>query len=356
MKTPVTVGLSGGVDSAVAAHLLLEQGYDVTGVFMKNWDDADPLCSAASDYADVCAVGSALGIPYYSVNFEQEYQERVFASFLRDYGAGRTPNPDVLCNSEIKFAAFLDFALDSGSDLVATGHYARTANEGGRTLLLKGRDPGKDQSYFLCLLSQEQLSRTVFPLGDLLKSEVRGLARQLDLQVAEKRDSTGICFIGERNFKAFLMQYFPQCPGPIRSLEDGAQLGSHDGLLYYTLGQRRGLGIGGQAGAADGRWFVVGKDLAENALIVSQSEKALFSDALYMDGLHFIAGDPPVSFSCQAKIRYRQPDQEAHVEKDAHGWRVSFAQPQRAVCPGQYCVLYDGDVCLGGGAIRESVS
>lgn len=355
MSGTVTVGLSGGVDSAVAAHLLKEQGYAVTGVFMKNWDDRDPLCSAETDYADVCSVGQALGIPYYSVNFEQEYRDRVFASFLADYRDGRTPNPDVLCNREIKFAAFLNFALDSGADRIATGHYARTAADGGRTLLLKGRDADKDQSYFLCLLSQDQLSRAVFPLGDLHKQEVRSLARELSLPVAEKKDSTGICFIGERNFKAFLMQYFPQRPGPVRTLEDGREIGRHDGLLYYTLGQRRGLGIGGQAGLADGRWFVVGKDAGQNALIVSQSEAALYSGALYLDDLHFIAGEPPASFDCQAKVRYRQPDQAARVQLDSRGWRVSFNSPQRAVCPGQYCVLYDGEVCLGGGAIREAV-
>lgn len=355
MSPTVTVGLSGGVDSAVAAYLLKKQGYDVTGVFMKNWDDADPLCSAASDYADVCSVADTLGIPYYSVNFEQEYQDRVFASFLRDYRAGRTPNPDVLCNSEIKFAAFLDFALDSGSDRIATGHYARTATDGPETLLLKGRDAAKDQSYFLCLLTQKQISRAVFPLGDLHKSEVRGLARALALEVAEKKDSTGICFIGERNFKTFLMQYFPQQPGPIQVLEDGREIGRHDGLLYYTLGQRRGLRIGGLAGASEGRWFVVGKNSAENTLIVSQSEEALFSRELFLDDLHFIAGEPPAGFDCQAKVRYRQPDQTAHVRKEARGWRVIFEQPQRAVCPGQYCVLYDGEICLGGGVIRESV-
>lgn len=354
MSSPVTVGLSGGVDSAVAAYLLREQGCLVTGVFMKNWDDGDPLCSAASDYADVQAVSELLGIPYYSVNFEQEYRDRVFAVFLREYAAGRTPNPDVLCNSEIKFAAFLDFAYDSGSDQIATGHYARTARDGSETLLLRGRDAGKDQSYFLCLLRQDQLRRAVFPLGDLQKSEVRDIARGLNLPVAEKKDSTGICFIGERNFKKFLMQYFPQKPGPICTLEDGRQVGTHDGLLYYTLGQRRGLGIGGQTGSGDGRWFVIGKNVAENSLVVSQSEAALYSPALYLDDLHFIGPEPAAPFDCQAKIRYRQPDQQARVEKDACGWRVSFAQPQRAVCPGQYCVLYDGDVCLGGGAIRET--
>ncbi|MBD5558742.1 MAG: tRNA 2-thiouridine(34) synthase MnmA [Clostridia bacterium] len=354
MSSQITVGLSGGVDSAVAAYLLKARGLPVTGVFMKNWDDADPLCSAESDYADVAAVSALLGIPYYSVNFEREYQERVFASFLRDYRAGRTPNPDVLCNSEIKFAAFLDFALDSGSDQIATGHYARTASDGSTTLLLKGKDQSKDQSYFLCLLNQQQLSRALFPLGGLLKSEVRAIARELALPVAAKKDSTGICFIGERNFKAFLMQYFPQRPGPIRTLEEGTQIGQHDGLLYYTLGQRRGLGIGGQTGAGDGRWFVVGKETDTNTLLVSQSEEALYAPALYLDGLHFIAGDPQESFDCHAKIRYRQPDQRAQVTKETAGWRVSFAEPQRAVCPGQYCVLYDGEVCLGGGTIREA--
>lgn len=356
MTEPVTVGLSGGVDSAVAAALLLQEGLPLNGVFMKNWDAQDPQCTAASDYEDVRAVCEHLGIPYYSVNFEREYKERVFAAFLADYRSGKTPNPDVLCNSEIKFAAFLDFALNAGSGEIATGHYVRKIRDGRETLLLKGCDENKDQSYFLCLLTQQQLERARFPLGELRKQEVRRLAGELGLPVAAKKDSTGICFIGERHFKEFLMQFFPNNPGPVYEQESGLLLGTHDGLLYYTLGQRRGLRIGGKAGKAPGRWFVTGKDPARNALLVSQSEEALYADSLYVENLHFIGPPRKSAFFCQAKIRYRQPDQKACAEPEGSGWRIRFSLPQRAITPGQYCVLYDGEVCLGGGQICTSLS
>lgn len=354
MTEPVTVGLSGGVDSAVAAAILLEEGHTVSGVFMKNWDDQDPQCTAAADYEDVRMVCEHLGIPYYSVNFEREYRERVFASFLADYRRGRTPNPDVLCNSEIKFAAFLDFAADAGAQSVATGHYARTQKDNGLTLLLKGRDEKKDQSYFLCLLNQQQLRRVRFPLGGMVKDEVRLLARDLGLPVAEKKDSTGICFIGERRFKDFLLQFFPNNPGPVKECESGMCLGTHDGLYCYTLGQRRGLRIGGQAGKNGGRWFVTGKDPATNTLFVSQNEELLLSSSLYLDHLHFIGEARTAPFFCSAKIRYRQPDQQVYAEPEGEGWRVTFKAPQRAVTSGQYCVLYENEVCLGGGQISES--
>lgn len=348
----VVVGLSGGVDSAVAALLLQEEGCDVTGVFMRNWDENDGNCPADTDYEDVRAVSEILGIPYYSVNFENEYMDRVFRRFIDDYTSGRTPNPDVLCNREIKFAAFLDFALASGGQALATGHYARkhTASDG-TAYLLRGRDPDKDQSYFLCLLTQEQLRRAVFPVGDLLKSDVRQIARDARFPVAEKKDSTGICFIGERNFRDFLSQFIPAKPGPILT-EDGEVVGEHRGAGLYTPGQRRGLGIGGRKGADAHRWFVIRTDVRNNTVYVSQSEEALYSDSLLMTDVNFIAGAPADAFACTAKVRYRQPDQTAFAEKVGEdAWRVSFSKRQRAVTPGQYCVLYDADVCLGGGLI-----
>ena len=353
----VVVGMSGGVDSSVAALLLKQQGYDVVGVFMKNWEEKDEngVCTATADYEDVRRVSDQIGIPYYTVNFAKEYQERVFSYFLEEYRAGRTPNPDVLCNCEIKFKAFLDFALRTGAAALATGHYARLRREGDTVRLLRAADAGKDQTYFLAGLTQAQLSRAMFPIGDLQKKELRAIAAQAGLATALKKDSTGICFIGERNFKRFLMQYLPAQPGEIVTLS-GKVIGKHDGLMYYTLGQRRGLGIGGQREGNGESWFVIGKDLERNLLIVQQGEQEeLFSLGLHAPEMHFIAGEAPAhTFECTAKFRYRQPDQAVRVTMDGAGCTIDFAEPQRAVTPGQWAVLYDGEVCLGGGPIAET--
>ena len=346
-KTRIVCGMSGGVDSAVAAHMLKQQGYDVVGVFMKNWQDDGQGCNAAQDYEDVKNVCLTLDIPYYTVNFEQEYYDRVFTYFLSEYRRGRTPNPDVLCNSEIKFAAFLQHALKLGAKKLATGHYART--DGVR--LLRAADASKDQTYFLCMLSSEQVSAALFPIGDMLKSEVRDIAARLGLRVAEKKDSTGICFIGERKFREFLSGFLPAKPGDIQT-PDGCVVGQHQGVMYYTLGQRRGLGIGGKSDAADARWFVVDKDVQRNVLYVEQGEPdALYSRALLATGLSFITAPPESSFECTAKVRYRQPDQKAHVTLCDDGARVTFEDRQRAVTPGQYIALYIDDACIGGGVI-----
>ncbi|MCR5325976.1 MAG: tRNA 2-thiouridine(34) synthase MnmA [Bacteroidales bacterium] len=351
----VIVGLSGGVDSAVAALLLKEQGYEVTGVFMRNWEEQDGTCPAEEDYEDVRRVSEALDIPYYTVNFTKDYQERVFSYFLSEYSAGRTPNPDILCNTEIKFKAFLDFALKSGADQLATGHYARLCRDARGVHLMKGLDGDKDQTYFLAGLTQEQLDRAQFPLGALQKREVRDLARKRALPVAEKKDSTGICFIGERNFKQFLMSYLPACPGDMVD-EHGRRIGRHDGLMYYTLGQRRGLGIGGRSDGSGESWFVIGKDLKRNLLIVQQGEhEELYSLSLTVDKLNVIPReDMPKRFVCTAKFRYRQPDQAVEVELRDGGAFVRFREPQRAVTPGQWCVLYRGQECLGGGPIETT--
>ncbi len=351
----VILGMSGGVDSAVAALLLKEQGYEVTGVFMRNWEEQDGSCPAEQDYEDVRRVSEALDIPYYTVNFTKEYQERVFSYFLSEYTAGRTPNPDILCNTEIKFKAFLDFAQKSGAEYLATGHYARLARDVSGVRLLKGLDGGKDQTYFLAGLTNDQLARAMFPIGALQKREVRDLARLHALPVAEKKDSTGICFIGERNFKRFLMSYLPACPGDMVD-EHGKKIGRHDGLMYYTLGQRRGLGIGGRSDGSGESWFVIGKDLQRNLLIVQQGEhEELFSLSLTMDKLNVIPPeDLPKTFTCTAKFRYRQPDQPVEVERMDGGALVRFKEPQRAVTPGQWCVLYRGEECLGGGPIETT--
>ncbi len=351
-KTRVVCGMSGGVDSAVAAHLLKQQGFDVIGVFMKNWQDDGKGCSAVQDYEDVKSVCDAIGIPYYTVNFEQQYYDRVFTHFLNEYKSGRTPNPDVLCNSEIKFAAFLDHARMLGAEKIATGHYAHTDGSGH---LFKAADVGKDQTYFLCMLSSAQVQSALFPLGQLQKSEVRGIAASLSLEVAEKKDSTGICFIGERKFRDFLSGFLPAQPGNIKT-PDGKIVGTHQGVMYYTLGQRRGLGIGGREDAKDTRWFVIGKDVTTNTLIVAQGENggepdALFSRALYAPNFHFINGAPSQTFECTAKFRYRQSDQQVLVTLKDGSAHIEFAQRQRAVTPGQYAVLYLKDECLGGGVI-----
>ncbi len=346
--------MSGGVDSAVAALLLKQQGHDVVGVFMKNWEEEDDetgVCTAACDYDDVKSVCSLINIPYYTVNFAREYRDRVFSYFLEEYARGRTPNPDVLCNCEIKFRAFLDFAVSTGADSLATGHYARLDKSDG-VKLLRARDLGKDQTYFLAGLKQEQLKNAMFPIGELQKSEVRKLAQQIGLSNAAKKDSTGICFIGERNFKQFLMQYLPAQPGDMVD-ETGRVIARHDGLMYYTLGQRKGLGIGGRSDGNGESWFVIGKDLGRNLLIVQQGERdELFSLSLDAEKINWIAGEPPArEFSCTAKFRYRQPDQKVRVTTEGSGAHVAFEQPQRAVTPGQWVVFYQGEECLGGGPI-----
>ena len=355
MAKRVIVGMSGGVDSSVAALLLKEQGYDVLGVFMKNWEEKDDsgLCTATQDYEDVKEVCDTIGIPYYTVNFTKEYWDRVFTHFLSEYKKGRTPNPDVLCNKEIKFRAFLDFAYQNGADLLATGHFCQLSNENGEVKLLRGADPNKDQTYFLHLLTQEQLQNVLFPVGHLTKAQVRDIARTNGLETAEKKDSTGVCFIGERNFKQFLKQFLPAQPGDMVDPQ-GNVVGRHDGLMYYTLGQRKGLGIGGRG---DGRsWFVVEKDMEHNILRVCQGEddERLYSHALTASGMHFIKGEAPAKiFDCTAKVRYRQPDQICHVElDDIGGAHITFPEAQRAITPGQSVVLYDGEVCLGGGVIE----
>ena len=349
--------MSGGVDSSVAALVLKQHGYDVTGVFMKNWEEKDEngVCSAAADYEDVRRVADRVGIPYYTVNFTKEYMDRVFSYFLEEYSMGRTPNPDVLCNCEIKFKAFLDFAMGLDAAAIATGHYARVDRSTGRTRLLRAYDMGKDQTYFLAGLNQRQLSRAMFPIGEMQKGDLRRLAAEAGLATADKKDSTGICFIGERNFKKFLMEYLPAQPGDTVTL-DGRIVGRHDGLMYYTLGQRRGLGIGGRSDGTGESWFVIGKDMKRNLLIVQQGEhEELFSLALEAGHMHFIAGEPPApEFDCTAKFRYRQSDVPVHVSIHGEGCRVTFMQPERAVTPGQWVVLYDGEVCLGGGPIDST--
>lgn len=356
---PVIVGLSGGVDSSVAAWLLARE-YQVQALFMKNWeeDDRDGHCSAAEDLADASAVARQLGLPLLTRNFASEYWQRVFSHCLEEFRRGRTPNPDVWCNREIKFQVFLDQALDLGADGIATGHYARIGRDGDLLTLEKGRDPDKDQSYFLHTLGQHQLAHSLFPLGDLLKDQVRALAREQGLVTHQKKDSTGICFIGERNFRQFLKQYLPAQPGEIHSPE-GRVLGEHQGLMYHTLGQRKGLGIGGLDGAGEQPWYVVAKDLSRNVLVVAQGHDhpLLMSSRLRARELSWVTGTAPTPGTpLQCKTRYRQPDQACHISdagSDADGpWlTVSFDRPQRAVTPGQSVVFYQGDVCLGGGVI-----
>ena len=351
----IVVGMSGGVDSSVAALLLKEQGHEVIGVFMKNWEEKneDGVCTSTEDYEDVQRVCETIGIPYYTINFVKEYYDRVFSYFLDEYERGRTPNPDVLCNKEIKFKAFLNYALGVvGADYLATGHYAQVKEENGVYELIRGEDTNKDQTYFLCQLGQKQLSKTLFPIGDLDKSEVRRIAEENGLITAGKKDSTGICFIGERNFTQFLSQYLPAKRGEIRDLNNEVK-GMHNGLMYYTLGQRKGLGIGG-AGTGE-PWFVVKKDLESNILYVVQGDghKALYSKSLEATEMNWIMGEPTEQvFKCTAKFRYRQPDQgvEVHVLPDGK-LHIDFDEYQRAVTPGQAVVLYQGQICLGGGTI-----
>src|SRR5690625_2912334 len=351
-KTRVVLGMSGGVDSSVAALLLKEQGYEVIGVFMKNWDDTDEfgVCTATIDYEDVRRVCDQIGIPYYSVNFEQQYWDKVFTYFLDEYKSGRTPNPDVMCNKEIKFKAFMEYALSIGAEFVATGHYAQVQTTDRTTQHCRGDDHNKDQTYFLNQLSEDVLEKVLFPLGHMEKSEVREIAKAHDLATATKKDSTGICFIGERNFKEFLSEYLPAQPGKMQTISGEAK-GKHDGLMYYTIGQRHGLGIGGEGDP----WFVVGKNVADNILYVEQSDHNdyLYSDGLIATQVNWI-NEVEDSFTCTAKFRYRQEDSKVRVTiRPGGNVLVEFDQSERAITPGQAVVFYDGDVCLGGGTIQD---
>lgn len=353
----VTIGLSGGVDSAVAAYLLVSQGYQVNAVFMKNWeeDDRETYCPDAIDIQDAEQVCQKLNIPFTVVNFSRTYWDKVFAWFLSEYQAGRTPNPDVLCNSEIKFKAFLDYAETQGTDYIATGHYVRRTDSS-PYLLLKGCDSAKDQSYFLHQLNPYQLQKSLFPIGKYSKQEVRQIAKTVGFKNYSKKGSTGICFIGERPFQAFLQQYLHTAPGDIETLE-GKRLGKHSGLFYYTIGQRQGLKIGGQAGFPELPWYVVAKDFKRNVLVVVQGGEhpALFSKTLFTKQIHWISGtQPQYPFHCAAKIRYRQIEQPCIVYPELPGYRVDFETPQRAITPGQYVVFYEGEQCLGGGAVESA--
>ncbi|MCK4834288.1 MAG: tRNA 2-thiouridine(34) synthase MnmA [Gammaproteobacteria bacterium] len=357
-KQKIIVGMSGGVDSSVAALLLLEQGYEVEGLFMKNWeedDDAD-YCAAAVDLKDATAICDTLGVKLHTINFSGEYWDRVFQHFLDEYSAGRTPNPDILCNKEIKFRAFLEHAQSLGAEKIATGHYARTRENHGKTQLLRGTDSNKDQSYFLHALNQHQLSHAMFPIGEFEKSHIRELAKQNDLITHDKKDSTGICFIGERRFNTFLEKYLPAKPGAICTV-DGDNIGTHNGLMYYTLGQRKGLGIGGLKDSDEEPWYVVGKDLKENILRVAQGHNhpAMFHDTLETSQVNWIEETEPdiEKNSLTAKIRYRQSDQDCRLAKiDNSKYKVHFDEAQRAITPGQSIVFYQDDVCLGGGVIE----
>jgi tRNA-specific 2-thiouridylase len=354
----IVLGMSGGVDSSVAALLLQQQGYEVIGIFMKNWDDTDEFgnCTAEEDAEDVRKVCAQLGIPCYTVNFEKQYFDKVFTYFLDEYKQGRTPNPDVMCNREIKFGELLQKAQDLGADYLATGHYAQTVQVDGETRLLRGNDSNKDQTYFLNSLSPDQLSKAMFPIGHLPKTQVREIALKAGLATAKKKDSTGVCFIGERNFKQFLSQYLPAQRGEMRTIS-GELKGYHDGLMYYTLGQRQGLGIGGSGNGEP--WFVADKDLKNNILYVVQgdSDEWLYSTALFATGVNWISQKKPgEAFQCTAKFRYRQPDQDVQVTLHKDGTAdVIFAKPQKAVTPGQSVVFYDNEVCLGGGIIDQIV-
>lgn len=356
----IVAGMSGGVDSAVAALLLKRQGYDVVGVFMKNWDeqDEDGVCTSTADWEDVQDVCQTIGIPCYSVNFEKEYMDRVFSRFLEEYKKGRTPNPDVLCNREIKFKAFLEFAEKLGAEKIATGHFVRTETQEGHPVLLRGEDKNKDQSYFLYMLKERQLAKAVFPVGGMTKTQVRVLAREEGLSVSGKKDSTGICFIGERNFRAFLQSYLPAAPGDMRT-EAGETVGRHIGLAYYTLGQRKGLGIGGRG---DGRsWFVLQKELQSNVLIVGQGDDhpSLYSTHIQAGEATWIGGCAPMPegepFRCTAKFRYRQPDQQVSILQSGDIVFIEADEAQRAVTPGQSAVFYLGERCLGGAIVDAAV-
>ena len=355
----VILGLSGGVDSAVAAILLQARGADVHALHMTNWEDDDGYCTSAADLQDARRICERLEIPFHHVNFSRDYRERVFAHFLEEYRAGRTPNPDVLCNREIKFGVFREYARRLGGDLIATGHYARTVRLDDEAGLRKAKDQSKDQSYFLHAVDAAALAETVFPLGGLMKAEVREIARENGLDVHDKKDSTGICFIGERPFREFLANFLPASSGPMRTPE-GRTIGEHHGLMYYTLGQRQGLGIGGLQGAGDEPWYVVGKDVAQNSLIVAQGRHPLrYSVGIEAVEPSWINGEPGElvnggSVACMVKLRYRQADQQCTVSASGSAFEVVFEQPQRAVTPGQSVVFYLGERCLGGGVIEST--
>ena len=358
MKKRVVLGMSGGVDSSVAAILLKEQGYEVIGVFMKNWDEEDEngVCMADEDYKDVVSVAEQLGIPYYSINFVKEYWERVFEYFLSEYRLARTPNPDVMCNKEIKFKAFLEYAEKLGADYIATGHYARLIEDkDGQKVMLKGLDDNKDQTYFLSGLTQKQLEKVLFPLGDYKKSEIREIAQKYDLKTANKKDSTGICFIGEKNFNEFLSKYIPAQKGDIVDI-NGKKLGIHNGLMYYTIGQRKGIGLGNSKDGTGEPYFVVDKKLETNELVVAQGDdKLLYSKGLIANNFNFI-NSIEFPFECGVKFRYRQKDVKAVITKiNDEEYRIDFEEPQRAVTLGQIAVIYNGDICLGGGIIDKVI-
>ena len=354
----VIVGISGGVDSSVTALELLHQGHHVEALFMKNWDEDDgtEYCTARTDLEDAMRVCDKLNIDLHTVNFAQEYWDNVFKYFLAEYDAGRTPNPDVLCNREIKFKVFADYAEKLGADFIATGHYARTSHDSNGTRLLKGLDHNKDQSYFLHAVPQQQLAKTLFPIGEMEKSSVRAIAKQAQLVTHDKKDSTGICFIGERRFKDFLERYLPANPGSIID-DNGNAMGQHNGLMFHTIGQRQGLGIGGVANASQAPWYVAEKRLEDNTLIVVQGNEheLLYSKSLTAIDCHWIGDKPELPLTCKAKTRYRQDDQDCSVISDDNGLlSVTFKQPQRAITPGQYIVFYDGDHCLGGAVIQQA--
>ncbi len=357
MSDRVVVGLSGGVDSSVAALLLKEQGYNVECLFMKNWDEPDAeYCTTEQDYTDAVRVSTSLGVPLHTVNFVKEYREKVFSYFLEEYKAGRTPNPDILCNREIKFKAFLEYALDLGADFIATGHYAKAAKSNGTVQLLKGSDANKDQSYFLYALNQGQLSKASFPLGEMTKLDVRRLAEKHNLHTHDKKDSTGICFIGEqKHFITFLKKYFPDNPGDIKTL-DGKVCGSHNGLIFYTIGQRKGLGIGGANGSDDLPWYVSEKNMDTNELIVAQGRNhpSLYAKQLTAHQIHWISGNAPeIPALVSAKVRYRQNDVKCTIDSISDkAAAVTFSKPVFAITPGQSVVFYEGDVCLGGAVIE----